>query len=96
MKLVYSQEAVADLVRLRAFIADHDPGAAARIAADLVARMQHLCRFPEMGRGVVEAPQPDTVRDFPFGKYTVRYTVHDGAIVVLRIWHHFEDREGND
>ena len=95
MKLVYSREAIADLVRLRAFIAEHDPGAAARIAADLVARMDHLCRFPGMGRGVAEAPQPDTIRDFAFGRYAVRYTVHEGALVVLRIWHHFEDRHGD-
>ena len=94
MKLVYSREAIADLVRLRAFIAEYDPGAAARIAADLVARMDQLCRFPGMGRSVAETPQPDTVRDFVFGKYVVRYAVHEGALVVLRVWHHFEDRPG--
>ena len=95
MRLIYSQEAVTDLVRLRAFIATHDPSAAARIAADLVARIDHLCQFPEMGRSVAEAPQPDTVRDFTFGKYVVRYTVHDGALVILRIWHHFESHQGS-
>lgn len=92
MRLIYSQEAVADLVRLRAFIANHDPSAAARIAADLVSRIDHLCQFPAMGRSVDEAPQPDTVRDFTFGRYVVRYTVHDSALVILRIWHHFESR----
>lgn len=94
MRLVYSQEAVADLVRLRAFIATHDPSAAARIAADLIARIDHLCQFPEMGRSAAGAPQPDTVRDFIFGKYVVRYTVHDSALVILHVWHHFESREG--
>lgn len=95
MRLVYSREAVADLVRLRAFIASHDPAAATRIAADLIARIDHLCAFPEIGRSVAEAPQPDTVRDFVFDKYVVRYTVHGNALVVLRIWHHFESRPGN-
>lgn len=95
MRLVYSREAVADLVRLRTFIASHDPAAAARIAADLIARIDHLCAFPEMSRSVAEAPQPDTVRDFVFGKHVVRYTVHGSALVVLRIWHHFEDRSGS-
>lgn len=95
MRLVYSQEAVADLVRLRTFVADHDPAAAARIAADLVTRINSLCTFPEMGRSVPQAPDPDAVRDFIFGKYVIRYTVHGAALVVLRIWHHYEGRQGN-
>jgi plasmid stabilization system protein ParE len=95
VKLVYSQEAVADLIRLRQFIADNDPSAAARVAADLLARIDNLCSFPGMGRPVQQAPQPDTVRDFIFGKYVVRYTSHDHALVVLRIWHHYESREGS-
>ena len=95
MRLVYSQEALADLTRLRQFIADHDPTAAASVAADLLARIGNLCSFPEIGRPVLQAPQPDTVRDFIFGKYVVRYTLHEHALVVLRIWHHYESREGS-
>ncbi len=95
MRLVYSQEAVADLIRLRQFIADHDPSAAARVAADLVARIDNLCSFPEIGRPVSQAPQPDTIRDFIFGKYVVRYTLHDQALVILRIWHHYESSRGS-
>ena len=95
MKLVYSQDAVADLVRLRDFIANNDPTAAARIAADLVSRINGLCAFPEMGRSVSQAPQPDSIRDFIFGKYVVRYTVHGAALVILRIWHHYESSRGS-
>ena len=95
MKLVYSQEAVADLVRLRAFIASNDPTAAARVAADLVARIDGLCAFPEMGRSVSQAPEPDSIRDSIFGRYVVRYTVHGSALVILRIWHHYEGSRGS-
>lgn len=95
MRLVYSQEAVADLVRLREFIATHDPSAAARIAADLIARIDGLRAFPEMGRSVSQAPEPDSIRDFIFGGYVVRYTVHGSALVVLRIWHHHENSRGS-
>jgi len=95
VRLVYSQEAVADLVRLRAFIANNDPAAAARVAADLVSRIDSLCAFPEMGRSVAQAPEPDSIRDFTFGKYVVRYTVHSNSLVILRIWHHFESRQGS-
>ena len=92
VKLVYAPEAVADLTRLRAFVAEQNPAAAARIAAELIARIEHLCAFPHLGRAVREAPQPDVVRDMVFGNYVVRYSEHANALVVLRIWHHREDR----
>ncbi len=93
MRLVYSQEAVADLVRLRKFIAEKDPSAAAHVAEELVARIENLCLFPHMGVGVTLAPQPEAVRDMVFGNYVVRYSVHTDALAILRIWHHYEHRE---
>ncbi len=93
MKLVYSEEAVADLTRLRAFITEKNPAAAARIAADLVARMDQLRRFPQLGIAVPQAPQPGVIREMEFGRYIVRYAAQTESVVVLRIWHHGEDRE---
>ena len=92
MRLVYSVEAVADLARFRKFIAEHDPRAAARVGADLVARMEHLKQFPAMGREVVQTPEPTAIRDAIFGDYVVRYSSHTDVIIVLRIWHHNENR----
>ena len=92
MTLVYAEEAVADLVRLRAFIAEKDPGAAGRVAADLITRVQQLQRFPHLGRSVAQAPQAEVVRDMVFGNYVVRYSVHTDAVVILRIGHHYESR----
>ncbi|MGE8496987.1 MAG: type II toxin-antitoxin system RelE/ParE family toxin [Pseudomonas sp.] len=92
MRLVYSADAVADMVRLRAFIAEKDPRAATRVANDLIARLEHLCLFPEMGRPVPTAPDPQTIRDAVVGKYIIRYSVHAEAVVILRLWHHYEDR----
>ncbi|HUE93319.1 type II toxin-antitoxin system RelE/ParE family toxin [Pseudomonas sp.] len=93
MRLVYSEEAVADLVRLRAFIAEKDPLAATRVAAELIARIESLRLFPAMGRVVELAPDPKAIRDAIFGKYVIRYTTHTETVVILRLWHHFEDRE---
>ena len=92
MRLAYSENAVADLVRLRAFIAEKDPHTAARIAAELLSRIENLCLYPEMGRPVALAPSPKAIRDAVFGKYRVRYSAHTETIVILRIWHHNEDR----
>ena len=92
MRLVYSEEAVSDLVRLRAFIAEKDSSAAARVAAELITRVENIRLFPELGRSVALAPEPNVVRDAVFGKYIVRYAAHAEAIVILRIWHHYESR----
>jgi toxin ParE1/3/4 len=93
MKLLYSEEAIVDLVRLRAFIAEKDPTAAARIAIELIARIENICLFPEMGKGVSLAPDPKVVRDSVFGSYIVRYTIHAESIIILRIWHHYQNRD---
>lgn len=90
MKLVYTDEAIKDLKRLREFIAVHNPSAAARIAAELVGKIELLPDFPKMGAPVEMAPEPDSIRDMIFGKYVIRYSVHASAIIILRVWHELE------
>ncbi|MET0357041.1 MAG: type II toxin-antitoxin system RelE/ParE family toxin [Cellvibrio sp.] len=91
MKLVYSRESIQDLVRLREFIASKNPAAANQIATQLIARIQQLCMFPAMGRPVELAPVPESIRDFIFGDYIVRYSVYGDALSILRIWHQLEN-----
>ncbi len=91
MKLVYTDEAIGDLKRLREFIAEHNPMAATRIASELVGKIELLLGFPKMGTPVEMAPVPDSVRDMIFGKYVVRYSVHASAVIILRVWHGLED-----
>lgn len=90
MKLVYTDEAIDDLKRLREFVVVHNPSAAARIATELVGKIELLPDFPRMGTPVEMAPVPDSVRDMVFGKYVVRYSVHASAIIILRVWHGLE------
>jgi plasmid stabilization system protein ParE len=87
VKLVYTDEAIEDLKRLREFIEVHNPSAAAKIAAELVGKIGLLPDFPQMGTPVEMAPVPDSVRDMVFGKYVVRYSLHASAIIILRVWH---------
>ncbi|HSH49857.1 MAG TPA: type II toxin-antitoxin system RelE/ParE family toxin [Halomonas sp.] len=90
MKLVYTDESIEDLKRLREFIAIHNPSAAAKIAVELVGKIELLPDFPKMGTPVEMAPGPDSVRDMVFGKYVVRYSLHASAIIILRVWHGLE------
>ena len=92
MKLVYSQEAVSDLIRLRDFIAEQDPSAAERVSLELLTRIDYICSFPNMGKAVALSPEPVDIRDSIFGKYVVRYVAQKDSIIILRIWHHYESR----
>ena len=95
MKCAYSLEAVQDLMRVREFVAQHSPSAAARIAFELLARIEQLRAYPEIGH-VINQPQANvkaSIRDFTFGNYIVRYVRHAEVITILRIWHHYENRK---
>ena len=87
MKLQFSQESVEDLERLRAFIEQNYPEAAQRIANELLLGMEKLKIYPEIGLEVDRAFDSKRIRDLFVDKYTVRYLIGDGEIVILRVWH---------
>ena len=95
MKLAFAREARDGLVRLRAFIAAHDPSAAARVARRLIRGIERLVRFPRLGRGVIVAPgepAPEEIRDWLVGDYVVRYLIAGDRVIVLRVWQGKEQR----
>ncbi len=89
MTLQFTHGAQRDLCRLRDFIAEKNPDAAERISLRLRKSIQRLVDFPDVGVSVAELPG---VQDLISGDYTVRYTVLDDTIYILRIWHGKEDR----
>ena len=98
MKLVFTRLAHQDLVRLRQFIAEHDPNAAARAANRIKTVARLLTEQPLVGRPV-NAPTGESrndIRELPltFGSsgYVLRYQVLQKQIRVLRIWHAREER----
>ena len=93
MNLVYSVDAVEDLARLREFIEIHNPVAAQRIALKLLKGINTLVEQPKMGHPVSKAPNPEIIRDLIIGNYIVRYLLNESSLIILRIWHHHEDRE---
>jgi plasmid stabilization system protein ParE len=95
VKLAFSREARGDLVRLRAFVAQHNPVAAQRLARRLIRGIERLLRNPRLGRRVTVAPDqmaPEEIRDWVVGEYIVRYLTAEERIVVLRMWHGKEQR----
>ncbi len=92
MKILYSEEALWDLVRLREFVAIHDEEIAERVANDILLRIEALASFPQLGHLVTGITTTAFVRDFIFGSYHVRYFVRSDTLIILRIWHTREHR----
>lgn len=88
-RLRFTRTAVQDMARLRTFIADENPQAAARVGRRLRNTINRLAEQPRLGRPLEELPG---VRELVIGDYIIRYTVMDEVVVMLRIWHGKEER----
>ena len=81
----YSDDAVADLVALRDYIALHNPGAAPRVAARIKQTVNRLAAHPLFGKpGRVAGTRELVSAKFP---YTIVYEEDQGDCMVLRVLH---------
>lgn len=87
--LQFSASAKKDLIRLREFIAKHNPEAARRVGQRLKVSIQRLTEQPDMGVNVEDL---SGVQELIADDYIVRYLVRGEEIYILRIWHRKEDR----
>lgn len=91
MALRWSSSANRDLVRLHGFLAGVDRRAAVRAVQRLITGAKHMARHPRIGARLGEF-DPREVRKLIVGDYEMRYEVRDDELIVLRIWHVYEDR----
>ena len=88
-------EAERDLVRLAAFLAEHDANAARRAGDKIKAGLRSLNRMPARARRI----SGDLYEmDVHFGQsgYVVQFRIGRNAVVIARIFHMREDRRGAD
>jgi len=83
MKIVYTLEAIEELVLLKEFIETKNPGAAKRAVGSLADGIKKLKQFPYSGVKVSEEPTPELMRDLVLGSYTVWYLILDKTINIL-------------
>ncbi|HET7842210.1 MAG TPA: type II toxin-antitoxin system RelE/ParE family toxin, partial [Terriglobia bacterium] len=83
MKIVWTEQAIADLEEIEHYIAQERPSAARRVAAHLVTSVEHLAEFPQLGR---PGPRPG-MRSLVTPPYVISYRVRSGSLQVLTIWH---------
>jgi len=86
MIVEWSEEALDDLVALRAYISQHNPAAAARITLAILQRVEEfLPDHPHVGRpGRVPGTRELMIQRTP---YIVPYRVKEKRIEILRVYH---------
>ncbi|HWT52087.1 MAG TPA: type II toxin-antitoxin system RelE/ParE family toxin [Caulobacter sp.] len=83
-RLVISAEAQSDLLRIRNYIADDNPGRAETYLEELLARCSAIADFPFSG--------PETLRRkgwraVPYGFYMIFYTVTERRVRIRAVKH---------
>lgn len=94
-QVVWLPEALQDIQRLHAFLADKNPAAAHNAVLCIQAAGRQLENFPEIGRPMRDGSQRREVfAAFGAGAYVLRYRLNaQGQAVVIRVWHTREWRE---
>ncbi len=82
--VVWTEQALANLEAIRAYLAQFNPQAASRVAVDLLATAEGLVAFPHRGRAVPGTGLREVVTAYP---YVMRYRVDGRRVVILRIRH---------
>jgi toxin ParE1/3/4 len=86
MNILWSPEAIQDLISLRAYIAEESPASARRIVTCILQSVENLLPDnPHMGRpGRVPGTRELVIPRTP---YIVPYRLLDEAIQILRVYH---------
>jgi toxin ParE1/3/4 len=86
MTIRWSDEALADLCSLHAYISKDNPAAAGKVAMNIVNSVEHnLLANPQLGRpGRVNGTRELVIANTP---YIVPYRVKFGVVQVLRVYH---------
>jgi plasmid stabilization system protein ParE len=92
--IILSPDAIDDVIRLRSFLDQVNPGAARRAMELIFATIDRLQEFPDRGRETTDPDIRQVIIRFGASGYVVRYAVlsdtHD--ILITRIWHGREIR----
>lgn len=91
MKLAFTDEAIEDLEGIRQFLMEAQAENFREVVDDIIASTENLLIFPRLGVSVINAPNPDEIRDYLYKNYVLRYQITLGVIFILRVWHQKEN-----
>ncbi|VXC91574.1 Toxin RelE4 [Sphingomonas sp. T1] len=92
MRIVWTDDAVANLEAIISYVSAFDPAAARTLAARLIAVADSLAVFPERGRDAGAGRREMTI----VWPYILRYRIKGDAVIILRVRHGARDEEPSD
>jgi plasmid stabilization system protein ParE len=97
MKIAWTDEAVESLAALHDYIAHDSPTYADRFVERLLAAVDQLETFPDLGRHVPEAPvEVPGVREILFHTYRVIYRREAERVLILTVLHGSRNLAGQE
>ena len=85
MKVFLSEKASADLLDIYRYVAEHDLRAAEAITRNLDEKLQHLKKFPFLGRERNSLTMG--LRSLVLDEYVIFYVLEKSHITIVRILH---------
>lgn len=87
-KVIWTEEAIADLRQAVGYVASENPEAAVRLGEAVLRRSLLLADHPRIGR-VFQKLGSDAIREFACPPYRLIYEIRDGEAVILirTLWH---------
>lgn len=93
LNLEWSLDAIADLDRFATFLHGQYPELAARVAAELTAKADVLCRHPQLGRPIgTRREYRELVLQVLGATYALQHRFDGRTLVMLRVFHSREAR----
>ena len=91
-KVIWSEQAIADLHEVCSYIAQHNSDAALRTGYGLLEHVQILARFPFIGPAYPRGAR-GPLREIVFGPYRIFYDVLEETkqVNILHVWHGARD-----
>jgi addiction module RelE/StbE family toxin len=90
VKVVWLEQAFADLQAVRAYVSAHNPAAARKVASRIRKTVPHLTAHPHLGRPTdVQDIREMTVAGLPD---LLAYRVREDRIEILRVFHTSQQR----
>jgi plasmid stabilization system protein ParE len=83
-RIIWANAALGNLRAIEAYIAQFNPFAAAKVAAEIIETAEQLADLPQRGRIVAGTSLREVMTSYP---YIIRYRVTGEDIIILRIRH---------
>jgi len=82
----WTPQAADDLEAITEFIAQDSPEYASLFALDVLAAVERIALFPQIGRIVPEVSNP-LIREIILGNYRIVYRIRESTVEMLTIYH---------